>query len=445
MRKIVMLMVGVVLVACSSAGQPASGEKPLAFPGAEGAGKYTVGGRGGEVYVVTNLLDEGEGSLRKGIQKHGARTIVFAVSGTILLNRPMDINNDSITIAGQTAPGDGICLQGYGLNIKADEVIVRYLRIRPGDIFEVEQDAVSTIGQKNVIIDHCSMSWGNDEVLSAYNIENLTVQWCLISESLNESHHHKGEHGYGGIWGGNKATFHHNLLAHHTSRNPRFQGGRSLKDGQQELVEMVNNVIYNYAEKAAYAGEAGQYNMIANYFKPGPATSKDERKLFVEPYAPLGQFYVEGNMVVGAPEVSENNTLGINTKRGALEEMVATEPFTVSDYKVRDAETAYEEVLSGVGASRKRDVVDQRVIAEVREGSATYGRNGILDSQEQVGGWPELLSAEAPLDSDKDGMPDTWELAKDLDLNDSNDANAYDLSKTYTNLEVYLNGLVDNQ
>ncbi|GAO30169.1 pectate lyase [Geofilum rubicundum JCM 15548] len=438
-----MWMLGVLMVACNSTGQPVNGEKPLAFPGAEGAGKYTVGGRGGEVYVVTNLKDEGEGSLRKGVQKHGARTIVFAVSGTILLNRPMDINNDSITIAGQTAPGDGICLQGYGLNIKANEVIVRYLRIRPGDIYEVEQDAVSTIGRKNIIIDHCSMSWGNDEVLSAYNIENLTVQWCLISESLNESHHHKGEHGYGGIWGGHKATFHHNLLAHHTSRNPRFQGGRSLKPGQEELVEMVNNVIYNYAEKAAYAGEAGQYNMIANYFKPGPATSKSERRYIIEPYAPLGKFYLNGNVVVGAPEVTEDNSLGINTKRGSLEEIVAQVPFSVSDYKVRGAEEAYEAVLTGVGASHKRDVIDQRVIAEVREGTATYGRNGILDSQEQVGGWPDLLSAEVPLDGDGDGMPDTWEEANGLNSKESYDHSAYDLSKHYTNLEVYMNSLVD--
>lgn len=445
MRRLLMLMMGVVMVACSTTGQPVSGEKPLAFPGAEGAGKYTVGGRGGEVYVVTNLDDEGEGSLRKGVQKHGARTIVFGVSGTILLNRPLDINNDSITIAGQTSPGDGICIKGYGLNIKANEVIVRYLRVRPGDVYEVEQDAVSTIGRKNIVIDHCSMSWGNDEVLSAYNIENLTVQWCLISESLNASHHHKGEHGYGGIWGGNKATFHHNLLAHHTSRNPRFQGGRSLKAGQQELVEMVNNVIYNYAEKAAYAGEAGQYNMIANYFKPGPATSKGELKFMVEPYAPFGKFYLEGNTVVGAPEVTADNALGINTKRGALEEMLALEPFSVSDYQVRDAETAYDAVLAGVGASHQRDVIDQRVIAEVREGTATYGRNGILDSQEQVGGWPELLSSEAPLDSDGDGMPDAWEEANGLDTNESGDHKAYDLSPLYTNIEVYMSNLVANE
>ena len=439
-RSLIMIGLGVLLTPAFVLGQSECAPGRLAFPGAEGAGKYTVGGRGGEVYLVTNLNDEGEGSLRKGVQKHGARTIVFAVSGDILLNRPLDINNDSITIAGQTAPGDGICLKGYGLKIKANEVIVRHLRVRPGDLYEVEQDAVSVIGQKNVIIDHCSFSWGNDEVLSAYNNENISVQWCIISESLNESHHHKGEHGYGGIWGGNKATFHHNLLVHHTSRNPRLQGGRTLKGDEQELMEFVNNVVYNYAEKAIYAGEEGHYNIVGNYFKPGPATAKDERERFVEPYAPFGGFYVSGNVMDGSAAVTADNKLGVSESKGPVDSMLVSVPFAVSDYEVRDAREAYTAVLQKAGMG-VRDALDRRLVYEVRNGVALYGRKGILDSQDEVGGWPDLQQYPALSDSDKDGMPDEWELSRGLDPKDHKDAWQYNLCSNYSNLEVYINGL----
>jgi len=413
-----------------------------AFPGAEGAGKYTVGGRGGQVYVVTNLNDKGEGSLRKGIQRKGARTIVFVVSGTIRLETPLTINNDSITIAGQSAPGKGICLSGHGLKVSASEVIIRYIRIRPGDEFPIEQDAITGMGNKNIIIDHCSFSWGTDEACSFYKNENLTIQWCIMSESLNMSHHFKGEHGYGGIWGGNKATFYHNLLAHHTSRNPRFQGSRGLTSGEEELTEMVNNVIYNWRSKASYGGENGKYNLIGNYYKPGPATVSKERVLFLEPYKPLGKYYLSGNILEGAPAVNKNNQKGINPKSGSLKEIVVGSPFMVSDIKPFSAQDAFNAVINNAGASLYRDEVDRRILNEVRTGTTTYGENGIINSQKDVGSWPDLSGGIAPTDTDGDGMPDEWEIENGLDPNNSNDHRGYNLHQQYTNLEMYLNGIV---
>ncbi len=413
-----------------------------AFPGAEGAGKYTVGGRGGQVYVVTNLNDKGEGSLRKGIQRKGARTIVFVVSGTIRLETPLTINNDSITIAGQSAPGKGICLSGHGLKVSASEVIIRYIRIRPGDEFPIEQDAITGMGNKNIIIDHCSFSWGTDEACSFYKNENLTIQWCIMSESLNMSHHFKGEHGYGGIWGGNKATFYHNLLAHHTSRNPRFQGSRGLTSGEEELTEMVNNVIYNWRSKASYGGENGKYNLIGNYYKPGPATVSKERILFLEPYKPLGKYYLSGNILEGAPAVNKNNQKGINPKSGSLKEIVVGSPFMVSDIKPFSAQDAFNAVINNAGASLNRDEVDRRILNEVRTGTTTYGENGIINSQKDVGGWPDLSGGIAPADTDGDGMPDEWEIENGLDPNNSTDHRGYNLHQQYTNLEMYLNGIV---
>jgi pectate lyase len=442
MRKVEVLLASMLLLSCTVNSQTKINDKSLAFPGAGGAGKYTVGGRGGQVYVVTNLNDDGEGSLRKGVHRSGSRTIVFAVAGTIHLERSLDINKDSITIAGQTAPGDGICLQGYGIKIKANEVILRYLRIRPGDIYAEEQDALSAIGNKNIIIDHCSMSWSTDEACSLYNNENLTLQFCIISESFNLSYHHKGEHGYGGIWGGNKASFHHNLLAHHKSRNPRFQGDRSLKEGQQELVEMVNNVIYNWGEKAAYAGEGGSYNMIANYFKPGPATAKDERVLFIEPYLPCGHFYLQGNVMDGSMTVTENNVLGMNNKKGQRAHAVASEPFTVSDLVIEEAPVAYQKVLKSAGASRVRDTVDSRIVREVADGLSSCGNNGIINSQEDAGEWPVLSADTIASDSDGDGMPDEWEIVNGLNPKNDDDQSLYSLSREYTNIEMYINGLV---
>lgn len=411
----------------------------IAFPTAEGFGRYATGGRGGIVYTVTNLNDDGEGSLRKGILKDGPRTIVFAVSGTIELERPLDINKGDLTIAGQTAPGDGITIKGYPVAVKDDNVIIRYMRFRMGDVKGIADDSFKGRGVKNVILDHCSVSWATDENASFYQNKDLTMQWCIIAEALNSSVHSKGDHGYGGIWGGENVTFHHNLIASNHSRNPRFSGSKTTKNLEGEFVDFRNNVIYNWEDNSIYGGENGRYNIINNYFKPGPATEDEER--IVEPYDPYGKFYVHGNYVEGSEKVTENNWNG-GVQGDDPEAARANDPFEINNnVETHDARTAFDLVMKKAGANLKRDAVDIRIINETRSGKATYG-NGIIDSQEQVGGWPKLKEGTAPKDTDEDGMPDAWEKAKGLDPAKEN-ANGHDLDNGYTNLEVYLNELVE--
>lgn len=426
--------------ACS---QENSHEPALAFPGALGAGKYTTGGRGGEVILVTNLNDDGPGSLRKAVRKHGSRIVVFKVSGNIELTSPLDINNGDITIAGQTAPGHGICLTGYPLKVKADNVIIRYLRVRPGDVSGGEVDAFTCKDNKNVIVDHCSFSWGNDEVCSVYDNENSTIQWCIVSESMNKSDHHKGAHGYGGIWGGKTASFIGNLLVHHISRNPRLHGSRYHKQPDKERAELVNNVVYNWKSKCMYAGEDGNYNIVNNYFKPGPATSKSASKEFLEPYQPFSNYFISGNVMHENAEITENNVLGIDIDDFPADSVFVSEPHQISDYSPLSAEDAFKAVVLHAGASLNRDAVDRRIMEEVQQGTYTYGDNGIINSQADVGGWPELKSAAYPKDSDNDGIPDAWEEVNGLNPNDPEDAALKSISDDYVNIEVWFNSLVE--
>lgn len=420
----------------------------LAFPGAEGFGKYTSGGRGGEVYIVTNLSDSGPGSLRYGVEMEGPRTIIFALSGTIELNSQLTIRNDSISIFGQTAPGGGIAIKGEMTRIDADNVIIQYIRFRPGDIGGGEPDAMWARERSDIIIDHVSMSWSVDETGSFYDNENFTLQWSILSESLYESQHDKGRHGYGGIWGGAGATFHHNLFAHHTSRNPRFNGARYTTSPETELVDYRNNVIYNWGTNSAYGGEEGNHNMVANYYKAGPATNSTskEYRILEAGYDPFGQWYIEDNFVVGYPGVTEDNWNGgiQGIPQSFIDDIKVNEPFEAPALEsFETAEEAYENVLGYAGAILpRRDTVDARIIEETRTSTATYGGvygagTGIIDSQEDVGGWPELLNANAPEDSDSDGIPDEWETENGLDPDNPDDSKEI-ADNGYSNLENYV-------
>ncbi len=445
MNKLIALLV-FGLVTVSHAQTPA-------FPGAEGGGKFTSGGRGGAVYEVTNLNDSGPGSLRDAVNQKGARTIVFRVSGTIPLKSDLNVKNGDLTIAGQTAPGDGICLRDQTMVINASNVILRHLRFRLGDVMATEDDAIWGRYRKNIVIDHCSASWSVDECMSFYGNDSTTIQWCIISESLYLSTHSKGAHGYGGIWGGKNVSFHHNLFAHHSSRNPRFDGSNALCID----MDFRNNVIYNWGFNSGYGGEGGTINIVANYYKAGPATKSGVRYRIVEPSDGNGKWYVEENYVDGAPAITANNWAG--GVQGSYRSEAVSRAYLPHPYvpiNQHGAEEAYQLVLADAGATRpKRDRVDQRIVFEAANGTATYDGvgyeklqgmsdtsvvRGIIDSQTQVGGWPELCSLPAPADNDHDGMPDAWEYAHGLDPADASDRNLV-TAEGYTQLEVYLNSL----
>ena len=434
----------------------------IAFPGANGFGKYASGGRGGKVIEVTNLNDKGEGSLREALKKKGKRTVILRISGTIFLEKELVVTDGNLTIAGQTAPSDGITIANHPLVINAENVIVRYIRCRLGDLKRTQDDAFTVTDSRNVIVDHCSFSWSIDETASCYKNKDFTMQWCIISESLNKSFHIKGEHGYGGIWGGDKATFHHNLFAHHSSRNPRFNGARYYANWNEQ-VDFRNNVIYNWGFNSSYGGDPSdkdgakaKINMVNNYYKPGPGTKNNEVHFrILEPFSMkdygYSVWYVNGNFMEGNNDVTNDNwKLGVQSiKEGTKSRIKSNAPFEFMIDTTQSAQEAYQTVLANAGCIKPNiDVIDSRIINEVKTGTATYGgswgkKSGIIDSQNDVGGWPTLNSASPPLDSDHDGMPDDWEIKNKLNINDATDNAKYTLNKDYTNLEVYLNSLAN--
>ena len=460
-----------------------------AFPGAEGFGRYTTGGRGGKVIHVTNLNDSGTGSLRAAIKTDGARIIVFDVAGTIELQSDLKIEKDNCTILGQTAPGTGICLRNYTLHINANNVIVRFIRCRMGDTAGNENDAMSASHKtggykKNIIIDHCSVSWCVDECGSFYGNENFTMQWCILSESLTNSVHDKGSHGYGGIWGGDNAAFHHNLLAHHNSRNPRFDHGYLAEHAG--IVDYINNVVYNWGGNSTYGGEnkkglqPKKFNMINNYYKPGPRTinvAKTQNRLLnpttkcsncnsSDQYGVVpGKFYINGNKVNGTTvslTTSSTSCSNITFDSGYSFTSFVTNCLSNSRYKssandfgsyntisLHSADNAFTKTVQYAGASYKRDAVDTRIANETKNGTYTYtGSNGstygLIDTQGDVGGWP-TLSGTKQIDSDNDGIPDAWETAHGLSNSKDNSATyTLDSRGYYTDLEVYANYLVQD-
>lgn len=528
------LLLALMAVTPSMAQQPA-------FPGAEGFGMYTTGGRGGKVLHVTTLEDTGkEGSLRWALNQSGKKTIVFDVSGTINLKSALNVTGNT-TLAGQTAPGDGVCIAGWPVTIKGDNVIMRYLRFRLGNenVAHHEGDGLGGMDRKDLIVDHCSVSWSIDECLSVYGSKNITVQWCIADQSLVNAGHSKGKHGYGGNWGGSGASYHHNLMAHHTSRVPRL----GPRQGTQldERMDLRNNVFYNWAGEGCYGGEGMNVNIVNNYYKPGPATATvvearryrianigirtvdycldkntlatryktatgtsvsasnisgsasggknyvtingkkfeidmtantidvDGKKVTVawNGWKPMlhtwGKFYVDGNVnpdytnrITPQDQWTYGMYAQVNTGKvdGTFTEEVKksmrlTEPIAYEPVTTHTAEQAYKNVLDYAGASFRRDSHDTYIVGDVRDKKASYTGSGLaqgfVNNQDEAGGFPVLTEEKRAddFDTDKDGMPDEWEIANGLNPDDATDGTTV-CDDGYTNLEHYLNSIVEH-
>ena len=397
-----------------------------AFPGAEGFGADTPGGRGGRVIAVTNTNDSGPGSFRAACEANGPRIVVFRTGGLIDLKKNIVVVNPYLTIAAQTAPADGICLRDHQIVIDTHDVIVRYLRSRPGDISGKEVDAISIAGSsRNVIADHCSATWSVDECLSpSGGIADVTVQWCLIAEGLNHSVHKKGPHGYGSlVRAAGGLSLHHNLWAHNPGRNPRL--GDNYGRPPFPTFDVRNNVIYDYGGPSV-TGDHLEANYINNYIRPGPDTKRRET---IGPTATAAlKFYLDGNELAG------KITADLFAKMEGV--TIARTPFAAPPVHTVSAAEAYQVVLADVGANVPvRDAVDARIIADVRNGAGRF-----VDSQKQVGGWPDYRPGAPPRDTDGDGIPDDWETAHGLNPNDPNDA-AKMRPSGYTAIEEYINSL----
>ena len=452
----------------------------LAFPGAEGGGMYTTGGRGGKVIHVTTLADSGPGSLRAALSESGARTIVFDVAGIIELKSTLKISKGNVTIAGQTAPGDGICIKDFTTQMEKSEgnIIIRFVRFRPGDASKSDSaDAVWGRYNDNIILDHCSMSWCIDECASFYANRNFTMQWCVITESLKASVHGKGSHGYGGIWGGKNASFHHNLLSDHDSRNPRIDHPQIYGDyisTHRGNVDYRNNTVYNWGSNSTYGGEDGWFNMVNNYYKPGPASR--DRKYFLDAYGSYvkdgvtyadsyPEVYMSGNVHTAHADITQANDASAvywhdGSSYGNYRMMSQTMhpivgPSSQDVYTTtHSAVDAFARISEFAGASLSRDSVDDRACSDALSGTVTFtdggngSKNGIIDTPTAVGGWPAYEATSAELakikDSDGDGMPDWFEDEFKLDKADVGDGNLKTLDSygRYTNLEMYLHYLV---
>ncbi len=440
----VILALAATLAAQTTTTAPATAPVPPlpAFPGAEGFGSRTPGGRGGETYIVTNLNDSGPGSLRDAVSKP-KRTVVFAVSGTIDLKSNLLITQPNITIAGQSAPGDGICTRYYTFGVQnTHDVIVRFIRCRLGDQMSQESDSLDiNNGCHDIIFDHCSATWSVDECLSTSGDDaNLTIQWCLIAEGLNHSLHTKGDHGYGSLARANgPVSWLHNLWAHNNSRNPRL--GDQYNTGTHPQFDVRNNVIYDFGSIASGLTQGFfNANYVGNYIKPGPS-STGKTPIHMGPDSTIN-FFLEKNIFEGHDDFTKDNSKFIDNLELAGKPVAKTvdkpfpDPFPLVPVNTTSAADAYKHVLAAVGACLPaRDKADARIVEEVRKGAGK-----IINSQDEVGGWPELKSQPAPADTDKDGMPDAWEISHGLNPNDPADANADPDKDGYTNLEEYLNG-----
>lgn len=526
-KKILTSMAAALMSAAALAQAPA-------FPGAEGHGRYVTGGRGGKVVHVTNLNDSGTGSFREAV-KSGNRIIIFDVAGVIALKSDLKIA-DNITILGQTAPSPGITLRYYTVQPGSNNII-RFLRIRRGQEKNINDGADAT-WQRNktgIIFDHCSFSWSIDEVASFYDNNNFTMQWCTVAESLTNPGHSKGAHGYGGIWGGKLASFHHNFVGHLMNRGPRFNGARygwtgytSNKDYatykwkntvQAENVDFRNCVMYN-AQGTCYGGPGGgQINIVNNYYKAGPShslngttqnglkvdvstgkergsqdritlvtlsTSNNSDKNHPEFYDMTSRYFINGNTTETTKgSVTQNKDWkgisydkGIPSQNGeyyspdaknfygdavahttisgkSCVKIKMDTPAPTGDVTTHSAAEAFSKVLAYSGASLYRDEIDARYMEEAKTGTAKYKGSitkspGIIDKVSDVNGYTEAnfgtASRPADFDTDKDGIPDAWEIANGLDPNDASDALTYSLDSKgyYTNLEVYANSLVED-
>ena len=486
MKKLLMTITAAVLSIAAFAQAPA-------FPGAEGHGRYVTGGRGGKIVHVTNLNDSGTGSLRAAVNGSDKKIVVFDVGGVIALKSDLKIGANT-TIAGQTAPAPGITVRYYTIRPDASNIIVRFIRFRRGQEKDVNDgaDAIWTRHQTGQIYDHCSFSWSIDEVASFYDNNNFTMQWCTLAESLNNAGHGKGAHGYGGIWGGKLASFHHNLIAHVNNRSPRFNGARYDWTGytsnklysqykwanavQSENVDFRNCVIYNCGNGCYGGPGGGRINIVNNYYKTGPAASTDRvTNISIgnstsssdnsKYWNMTSLYYIKGNQVnsnasrdwtginydSGVFTINgEKYTLDTNhyygddvtyTKNSAGQDCVRIRlenPTEAGEVTTHSALKAYEKVLSFAGASLNRDDVDTRYAKETREGTATYSgsvtkKKGRIDLVSDVQGYTEANfgtgSRPAGYDTDNDGIPDEWEKANGLNPNNASDALMFTLDK----------------